>query len=175
MDPEDAANQALLEYDADKDGAVAGPELDKCPGLKDGLARMDTNRDRRLTADEIAARLRQFQADRAGLLYLPANVMLDGKPLANAVVTLVPEKFMGPGILPAQSKTSVGGSCEFQIEGKQYPGVHPGVFRIEVSKPDASGRETLPARYNTQTTLGVEVGRGNPGLTHGLLLELSSR
>jgi hypothetical protein len=91
------------------------------------------------------------------------------------VVTVVPEKFMAPGVRPARGVTSAGGSCEFQIEGKEYPGLHPGIFRIEVSKKDAGGRETVPAKYNTQTTLGIEAGRGNPDLFHGLVIQLSSR
>ncbi|MCI0463950.1 MAG: hypothetical protein L0Z62_44015 [Gemmataceae bacterium] len=175
MDADGAANRALREYDADKDGALAGPELAQCPGLKDGLVRMDTNKDRRITADELAARLRQYEADMAGLLYLNAALTLDGKPLADAVVTLVPEKFMAAGIKPAQGTTRASGSCEFQIEGKEYPGIHPGIFRIEVSKKDASGQETIPAKYNTQTTLGIEAGKGNPDIFHGLVLQLSSR
>jgi EF hand len=175
MDPTGAANRALREYDADKDGALAGAELAKCPGLKDGLARIDTNGDGRITADELAARLRQYEADKAGLLYLNAAVTLDGKPLADAVITLVPEKFMASGVKPAKGVTGASGSCEFQIEGKEYPGIHPGIFRIEVSKKDARGEETIPAKYNTQTTLGIEAGKGNPHLFQGLMLPLSSR
>jgi hypothetical protein len=175
MDPEGAANRALRDYDADRDGALAGPELAKCPGLKDGLARMDTNKDGRLVADELAARLRQYEADKAGLLYLNVGVTLNGKPLADAVLTLVPETFMASGIKPAKGTTRAGGSCEFQIEGNEYPGIHPGIYRIKVSKKDASGQETIPAKYNTQTTLGIEAGRGNPDIFHGLVLQLSSR
>jgi hypothetical protein len=175
MDPEAAEQRALEEYDADKDGALGGPELAKCPGLKDGLARIDTNKDRRITADELAARLRQYESNKAGLLYLNAAVTLDSKPLANAVVTLVPEKFMAAGVKPAKGTTGASGSCEFQIEGQQYPGIHPGIFRIEVSKKDASGQETIAAKYNTQTTLGIEAGKGNPDLFHGLALQLSSK
>jgi hypothetical protein len=175
MDADAAARRALRDYDADKDGAIAGPELAKCPGLRDGLARIDTNKDRRITADELAARLRQYEADKAGLLYLTVAVTLDGKALADAVVTLVPETFMASGVKPAKGITRASGSCELQIEGKEYPGVHPGIFRIEVSKKDAGGRETIPARYNTQTTLGIEAGRGNPDIFHGLVLPLSSR
>jgi hypothetical protein len=32
------------------------------------------------------------------------------------------------------------------------------MYRVEVSKKDPSGRETIPPRYNQKTVLGVEVG-----------------
>jgi hypothetical protein len=54
-------------------------------------------------------------------------------------------------------------------------GVHPGIFRLQISKKDTSGQETIPAKYNTQTTLGVEARTGNPAVAHGLELKLFSR
>jgi hypothetical protein len=176
MDPEAAASQALAEYDANKDGALSDDELDKCPGLKAARRWLDTNKDRRLSAEEIATRVRDYQNDKAGLLPLVIQFTLDGQPLKEADVTLVPESFMGAGVKPAQGKTNAGGACvEFRTEGAAYPGIHPGVFRIVVSKKDASGQETIPAKYNTQTALGIEARIGNPAVAHGLELNLSSR
>lgn len=175
LDPDGAADQALAEYDADRDGAIAGPELDKCPGLKAGRRALDTNKDGRITADEIAARLRKYQEDQSGLYAVYVDVVLDDDSLGDATVTLVPEKFMGPGIKSAKGTTSTGGGTDLQVEGAPRPGVHPGIYRIEVSRKDANGQETLPSRYNTQTTLGVEVGVGSPVLQQGLGLKLSSR
>jgi hypothetical protein len=42
-------------------------------------------------------------------------------------------------------------------------GCHLGVYRVRISKKDAQGRETVPARYNTQTQLGIEVGPAMEG------------
>jgi len=42
-------------------------------------------------------------------------------------------------------------------------GCHLGAYRVRISKKDAQGRETVPARSNTQTQLGIEVGPGMEG------------
>jgi len=42
-------------------------------------------------------------------------------------------------------------------------GVIPGIYRVEVSKSDADGRETIPTRYNAKTTFGCVVGFGSRG------------
>src|SRR5687767_10692763 len=55
MDPAAAGVEALREYDTDHDSAIAGAELEKCPGLKSGLPLIDKDGDGRLTAAEISA------------------------------------------------------------------------------------------------------------------------
>ena len=82
---------------------------------------------------------------------------------------------MGSDAKAAVGTTNEGGAFEPITEGVPIPGVQPGVFRIEVSKKDPSGAETIPAKYNTETTLGVEVGSGAPFLSQGLELNLSSK
>jgi hypothetical protein len=175
LDADGAARQALAEYDADKDGALAGPELEKCPGLKAGLRVLDTNKDGKINADELTARIRKYQTDNLGLYSVYVDVTLDGKSLGDAVVTLVPEKFMGSGVKQAQGTTSAAGSAELRMEGAERSGVHPGVYRIEVSKKDAGGQEMIPSKYNTSTTLGIEVGMGSRVLQEAVELKLSKR
>jgi hypothetical protein len=51
--------------------------------------------------------------------------------------------------------------------------VQPGVYRIEISKKGQSGKELVPARYNTASELGVEVA--NDTLRGGLNVELRGR
>jgi hypothetical protein len=51
IDPDDAGSQAMEMYDENGDGQVAGDELEKAPGLKAALPRMDTNTDKAVTAD----------------------------------------------------------------------------------------------------------------------------
>lgn len=122
-------------------------------------------------AYEIAARLAQYQADKVGLTFVMGQVTLDGRPLGGATVTLVPENFMGPAVKAAKGTTGADGACSFQTDGAEVGGVQCGVFRIELSKKDAGGKETLPARYNANTTLGVEVWMGIRDVT----LNLKSR
>jgi hypothetical protein len=55
------------------------------------------------------------------------------------------------------------------------PGVPYGFYRIQVSRKDAEGKETIPARYNSETTLGQEVGPRTPGGRGMLALPLTSQ
>jgi hypothetical protein len=164
VSPRDAADQALGEYDANKDGALDAKELEACPGMLAALKRIDKDGDGRLTADEIADRLTMFQgqgmqADAA------VEVTLDGRPLNGATVTLVPETFMGPGVKPASTVTDEMGTGYFKTEGSEYVQVALGYYRVQVSKK-VQGKEVVPAKYNTKTVLGQEVspdveGRGS--------------
>jgi EF hand len=174
--PEEAARQALADYDANKDGALDAKELEASPALKGAVAAIDQNGDGRLTADEIAARLTRFQ--KAGMMTpLSCEVSLDGEPLAGARVTLVPEKFLGPEVQPAAGTTNAAGSAELTVEGLPPGMVHLGYFRVEVSRKGDGGRELIPPRYNAKTVLGCEVApegesRGAGGV---LTLQLKSR
>jgi hypothetical protein len=162
--PREAANQALAEYDANKDGALDAKELEACPGLRSALKRVDKNNDGRLTADEIAERLTFFQ--QAGAQEgVGVEVTLDGRPLSGATVTLVPEKFQGPSFKPVSAVTDAVGTGTLQTEGSGDE-IPLGFYRVEVSKKNAKGQETIPAKYNTKTTLGQEIapdveGRGS--------------
>jgi hypothetical protein len=160
----DAANQALAEYDTNKDGALDDKELEACPGLRSALKRIDKNNDGRLTADEIADRLTFLQQEgaQAGV---GVEVILDNKPLSGATVTLVPEKFLGPSLKPVSTVTDEAGTGILQAEGASEA-IPPGYYRVEVSKKNAKGQEIILAKYNTKTILGQEIapdveGRGS--------------
>ncbi len=61
---------------------------------------------------------------------------------------------MGPGLKTATTTTDQAGvSGTFQVDGKSYTSLPPGLYRIRVTKDGTN----IPARYNTQTTLGQEV------------------
>jgi hypothetical protein len=175
LDPAGAAQQALAAYDTNRDGVLDGKELAACPGLKAALPYADLDRDGHLSGEEIAARVRKYQEDKAGLIFLRAVVTLDGKPLPDATVTLVPEPFLGRGVPGAQGTTDASGQCVLQTEGYDVPGVSCGIFQVRVSAKDSSGNERLSARYHTQTTLGVEVAMGNRVIAEGLELNLTTR
>lgn len=175
MNPEQAGAQAVSEFDLNHDGAIAGAELDGVPGLKAGLNAIDRDKNGQITAEEIAARLSKYQQDKLGLVQIYAQVTLNGQPLEGATVTLLPEAFMGPAVKPAAGKTDSKGLCMFQIDGQDVAGVHCGLFRVQVSKLDGSGQETIPTKYNTNTVLGEEVGQGSPVLSRGISVNLTSR
>lgn len=175
ISPRDAASQALAEYDANKDGALDAKELEACPALRDALKRVDKDGDGRLTADEIVERLTFFR-EQESQSDVNVEVLLDGRPLAGATVTLVPEKFMGPSAKSASTVTDEAGAGYFKTEGTDFIQVPLGYYRVQVSK-NAQGREVVPAKYNAQTTLGYEVspdaqGRGT---AHTIRLRLTGR
>src|SRR5207253_10852291 len=123
--------------------------------LLGALKKIDKNGDGRLDASEIADRLTSFQQSGVQVLAVTCRVVLNGAPVTGATVRLIPEKFLGDGIKPASGVTDSSGAVSLNAEG--LPGVYCGFYRIEVSKKDPGGTETVPARYNTQTVLGQEV------------------
>jgi hypothetical protein len=162
--PAEAAHKAMAEYDVNKDGVLDAKELERCPALLNLLTELDSKEENSgqrkkgmLLPGEIQGRLEGFQARHMTLVPVRCHVRLDGEPLEGATVTLVPENFLGPGIQPARGVSDSQGSVKLVTEGNDFPGVAPGFYRIEVSKEDATERETLPDRYNTHTTLGKEV------------------
>jgi hypothetical protein len=84
-------------------------------------------------------------------------VLLNGAPLADATVTLVPEGFLGGDFKPAEGTSDNTGFVPLKTEGQPVPGCAWGFFKVKVSKKDGAGKETIPARYNTDTILGCEV------------------
>ena len=125
-----------------------------------------------MSADEIAARLQTLHDSKVGLMSSAVQVTLNGKPLAKATVTLIPEAFLGSAFKRATAVSDTGGNVMLQTEGAKIEGVAPGLYRVEISLLDSSGRETLLTKYNTKTTLGCEIA---PDLKGALEFKLSSR
>ena len=167
LDPDAVGQQALLQYDTNGDTKIDKAELKSSPGLLDGLAVTDQDNDKALTAEEIATRVRFHVERQVALLPVRYSITLDGIPLRQATMTLVPEEFFQNGI-PAATGISddegiVEPSMPFDKKYQQYAtlrGVRPGVYRIQVSKKDADGREIIPAKYNSESILGRDVGVG---------------
>jgi hypothetical protein len=162
IDPVAAARKAIELYDANHDGVLTAEELDQCPGLKAAMIRGDAHDSMRVTVDAIAARLQEYRASRIALTSVTCRVTLDHVPLANATVRFVPESFLGSALKPAMGITNQDGFTVLSHEGSTLPGVHLGFYRVEISR-QANGTETIPERYNVQTTLGQEVGPTVPG------------
>jgi hypothetical protein len=174
LDPQGSAQKALQQYDVNSDGLIADKELDKCPGLKAALKFIDANQDGKLSAEEITTRFKALADSKTAFYSANCQVNLDGRPLAGATVRLIPEEFMGAEIKPATGETDANGTCALAVEGTDIQGVNYGIYRIEVSKKDANGSETLPVKYNRETQLGDAVpGGSNP--EGGILLNLTTR
>lgn len=169
IDADSAGREALALYDTDKNGTISGAELDASPPLKSALPRLDTNGDGGVSAAEVAERVRAWKAMRTGLASWRCHLTLDGQPLAGARMVLEPEPFLGSHIKPASGESNQFGDVSPSVAREDLPdptlpgGVHFGLYRVRITSAGV-GKETLPARYNTETTLGQEVAYDEPGM-----------
>jgi hypothetical protein len=180
IDAGDAGSRAVEEFDADGDGAIAGEELQKAPALIAALPRLDANKDEAVSAEEISDRIKVWQQMRTGLTTFGLTVTLDGSPLTGATVTFEPASFLGDEIQPATCVTDSfgGGGATIAKEDRPTPtsppGMHFGLYKVRISKV-ANGKETLPAKYNTETILGQEVANDVPEIaSQSVVYELKS-
>jgi hypothetical protein len=159
----EGAEQALADYDTNRDGVIDREEAKRSPGLLYAFKSFDKNGDGKLSSEELQSQMATYSD--TGAMSLNLTFLLDGNPLEGATVTCVPEKFMGPNYKPATGTTRSDGTVQPEATASGLPGMPYGVYRVEVSKKNAAGQETIPARYNTNTTFGVELHtsmRGSP-------------
>jgi len=155
--PTASADAAMSEYDSNKDGKIDQKELERSPALKNSLDDLDLDKDKAIGRDELVKRLTEFSNSKIALMNVGVRITRAGQPLANANVKFVPESFHGAAIKPASGKSDAQGSIEFRTEGSALPGLAQGFYRVEVSVKDDAGQETIPATFNTNTTLGQQV------------------
>jgi hypothetical protein len=162
VDPAAAAKKAMEKYDANKDGKISGAELDKSPALKSAIEIIDTNKNKTISADEIAARIKAWQETKIGLIgSVNCTVIRDGKPLKDAIVKFVPEKFLGENFKTCKGITAKDGMASISKtlqNPNDVPGVAPGWYSVEITK---SGEE-IPAKYNKHTIFGLEIAPDAP-------------
>lgn len=171
VDPVAASEGAIELYDTNSDGQLSEQELAACPGILTNLSLYDTDGDKSLTQEEIESRLRGFFPRNVGLTGLSVSVSLDGRPLPEATVKLIPEKYLGDEVKPAWGYTTRRGIAPMDIRAEDKPeterdlhGIHYGTYKVEITHPSVK----IPAKYNTATTLGYETERGNPSATFNL-------
>lgn len=171
INPDEAAKLALEQFDRNKDGFLDAKELEQCPALLSSVALIDEDKDSKLNAKEIAARIASYKAKQVGLVAVNCRVTRSGRPVAGATVRFVPEKFMGSNIKPAEGVTDSSGTVMPAVEGSNLPGVACGFYRIEVTKKEL-GNEMISSKYNgSGTVLGVEVAPETAGSTIRLVLQ----
>jgi hypothetical protein len=169
------AQKAMDMFDTDKNGKISGTELDKAPGLKAALTVLGADKDKSITKEQIAARIQKWIDSKIGRQTVSCTVFRNGAPLENATVKFVPEKFLTETIklrgqtLIGVGKTNASGMAMISWPTTKGPdgdpaGIGPGIYRIEVTKDG----ETIPAKYNTETTLGQEISQDNIELQRGL-------
>jgi hypothetical protein len=179
LDPQQAAQEAMKLYDKNADGVLDANELKASPPLWDllqNLKAQSPDHPDTLTAADIAGRLEEWVKSPATILPAMAVVYLDGKPLPKATVTFEPEPFLGPSYHSHQGTTTVGaGIAQLDPELKAAGnGIYVGLYRVRISKK-VDGKETLPARYNTETELGVELATGVRNASENTTFRLQSK
>jgi len=168
IDPHDAAELAMKTYDTDGNGYVEGDELKNAPGLAAAMTTLDTNGDAKVSGKEISERILAWQGTEVGIMSITCTVLMDGRPLEGATVTLDPEEFLGNDIQEAVGVSGPMGDCypsipQDESAGSNIFGVQFGLFKVRVSKV-VDGKEQIPGRYNSQTVLGQEVSYDDPAM-----------
>jgi hypothetical protein len=150
--PEGFATAVLGRLDKSGDGKVDQRELVEAPGLAFGARIIDKNGDGALDRDELTERFAKYRASRVGLMPKDVRITYNGQPLAGAEVRFVPEFFLRDLIEPATGMTRGDGVVRPSIPEQRTPLVRVGYYRVEVTSPNRQ----LPAKFNAQTTVGVE-------------------
>lgn len=163
IDADQAAASAITQYDSDDDGQLGLSELTLAPELLEVKEAYDSDGNEHLSRDEIATGIRSWSATSTGLSQLSFTVRLDGKPLPNAKVSLTPAPFLGDELHAATAITDADGKGMAGIAPEHVPDhlrttrlVEPGLYRVSITH---EGRP-VPAKYNTNTELGVAVPSG---------------
>lgn len=165
IDPESAADEAIGLYDADKDGSLNDAELEECPAMLAELMSYDKDANGSVSRDEIAARITALRKHGVGLTRVNCNVSMNGRGLDKAAVQFEPEPYLGQEIKAAHGITNERGVAQMAIPAEELPAdqrdlkaIHYGTYKVRITHPTIK----LPARYNTQTTLGYESRPGDP-------------
>jgi hypothetical protein len=172
IDAEAAGEGAMEKYDTNGDGKVAGEELANAPTLRAALPRLDKNGDQAVSADEVTARVEAWQESRVGRMPGMCRVIYNGRPVANAKVVFDPEEFLGDEIKEATGTTDANGMASVSIavdpdDESAARGVAPGFYLVRIT----SDQMNIPAKYNTETTLGCEMAQ-DANQEMGLTFEL---
>jgi hypothetical protein len=157
IDADGAGQDAIKTYDTNKDSKISGAELDKVPSLIQALPNFKSTKEKGVTAADITARIKAWQATRVGRIgSVSCLVTRAGKPVQGVEVKFVPEKFLGDNMPVCTGTTGADGYAPISapVSGPDdAPGIPPGFYRVELTKSDGS----IPAKYNTQTIFGDEV------------------
>lgn len=149
--------RAVAELDRDGNQLLDAHELAGSPALFADMEKLDRDGDRRLSAAEIGAKVDAWTAGGVGAVGIICWVTRGGQPVPNVQVTFIPEAYLGDVVKPAAGVTDSRGSASMTAEGQKSIGVMQcGYYRVELSSVQG-GKETIPAKFNSNTVLGADV------------------
>lgn len=131
------AQAAIEQLDNSGDGQIDQRELAAAPGLAEAFPVLDTDNSGTLSAAEVSARLELFEKLRTAYVDTVIVINVNGRPLRDAFVKLVPEGFQGTALSPATGMTDYAGKVSPQTVGSAFTGVQPGFYRVELYQDEA--------------------------------------
>jgi hypothetical protein len=138
--PAAAASKALAAYDANGDASLDDRELGASPSLLAARVRLDANKDGKVSAEEIAARLEAYRG-MSDFIATVIRVTRSGKPVAGARVTLTADPFFGADDPVYSGVTDEHGSVLVALPGGGMQGlVPPGFYTVEVTGAEPAKR-----------------------------------
>jgi len=137
--------------------AAANGDLDKLPAIAFARSALDADKDKKVSQSELVKWLEEVRDSKVAITSVAVQVLHKGKPLSGAEIRLVPEACMAGGIKEASGTTDQSGMSMVTIPGSEFAGVNCGLYRVEITGNGNDGKP-LPAKYNSQSTLGVAVG-----------------
>ncbi len=163
---------AISKYDSNGDGVISGDELDSAPEMKAALAKLDENGDKSISPDEIKSLFTTWAKYGSGSLSAHCTVTQRDKPVQGANIVFQPADFLADVIPPAKGVTDEAGYVDLRCDALP-DGMMVGLYRIEVSCMK-NGKETIPAKYNTETVLGAVMDGYSPAIAtaSGLQIKL---
>ena len=152
------------DHDADQDGVLTEEELASVPPLGSCVKRMDINKDGNISQEELQAHFVKVFNPKIGMIGATCRVTHKGSPLSGATVHFIPADYLQleSSTMPiASGTTSSQGIAQMEIHPDYLPPnmpklrgmVRPGFYLVDVTKAGVN----IPACYNSETTLGVEV------------------
>jgi hypothetical protein len=165
ISPSAAADKALQLYDLDSSKSLNEVELAACPGIGAVRERYDTDGDKEISRDEIAARLEAIFSSGVGLTPVVCRITSGGQPVADVVVKFTADPLLESRLKPAAGTTDRNGIAVMAISDEELPAdqhglrsMQPGIYRIEIEHPHLKQPSTpLGCEIDPTTRGGTEV------------------
>jgi hypothetical protein len=121
--------------------------------------------------EEFGQHLADLLRHGTGATQLGVGVTYNGSPLADAKVVMEAEPYLGSDIQSAEGVTTGYGQATVGMPADKVPAdlknmklIQYGTFKVRITHPKIN----LPAKYNTETTLGYETIPGEPFVNFAL-------